>query len=99
MWSYLDKAIQSGIFLCSHLLRIPSSCLQCYDEVLPTIKLFTQISYEDIHNALTALDPSKGTGIDSIGPTLLKYCASALTPPLHYLFYLVSDILYHTYTN
>ena len=32
------------------------------------------------------LDPNKATGIDNIGPKILKYCAFALTRPLCHLF-------------
>ena len=45
-----------------------------------------QITYDDVYNALTAFDSSKATGIDGIGPAILKNCASVLTLPLHYLF-------------
>ena len=37
---------------------------------------------------LTSLDPDKSPGPDGINPAVLKYCAVALTPPLHHLFVL-----------
>ena len=35
---------------------------------------------------LNSLDPSKSTGIDGIGPKVLKHCALSLCKPLHFLF-------------
>ena len=39
-----------------------------------------------MYNALIYLDPNKVTGIDGIGPKILKYCALSLFHPLCYLF-------------
>ena len=47
------------------------------------------ISQDEVYRALVTLDPSKATGIDEIGPKILKYCASALLKPLHYLYSLI----------
>ena len=44
------------------------------------------ISEEDILEALNSLDPDKSSGIDTIGPRVLKKCAYSLCGPLHYLF-------------
>ena len=38
------------------------------------------------YEALAALDPSKSSGIDGIGPNILKHGAQALYVPLHHLF-------------
>ena len=40
-------------------------------------------SEEEVHSVL---DPNKATGIDSISPKILKYCASSLTCPFCHLF-------------
>ena len=40
----------------------------------------------ELYSILTQLDPNKATGIDNIGPKILKYCAFALTRPLCHLF-------------
>ena len=50
-----------------------------------TICDFT-ITSSEVFEALTSLDPTKATGIDGIGPRLLKECAHALYTPFHYLF-------------
>ena len=39
-----------------------------------------------MYNALIYLDPNKATGIDGIGPKILKYYAMSLFHPLCYLF-------------
>ena len=51
-------------------------------------KQFYQLSISslDVFQALSNLDPSKVSGIDSINPALLKYCAESLTIPIQYLF-------------
>lgn len=41
---------------------------------------------DEVYYALCQLDPNKATGIDNIGPKVLKYCAFPLTSPLCYLF-------------
>ena len=43
-------------------------------------------SKDEVYSALNQLDPSKATGIDTISPKVLKYCASSLTRPLCHLF-------------
>ena len=54
------------------------------------------ISEEDVLEALNSLDPDKSSGIDFIGPRVLKKCAYPLCGPLHHLFQLASaNILYH----
>ena len=50
-----------------------------------TICDFT-ITSSEVFEALTSFDPTKATGIDGIGPRLLKECAHALYTPFHYLF-------------
>ena len=53
-------------------------------------KQFYQLSISphcmDFFQALSNLDPSKASGIDSINPALLKCCAESLTIPIQYLF-------------
>ena len=44
------------------------------------------ISEEDVLEALNSLDPDKSSGIDKIGPRVLKNCAFSLCGPLHHLF-------------
>ena len=44
------------------------------------------ISEEDVLEALNSLDPDKSSGIDTIGPRVLKKCANFLCGPLHHLF-------------
>jgi len=41
---------------------------------------------EEVFSVLSQLDPNKATGIDSISPKILKYCAASLTHPLCHLF-------------
>ena len=43
-------------------------------------------SEAEVYNALVSLDPNKATGIDGIGPKILKYCALSLFHPLCHLF-------------
>jgi len=44
------------------------------------------ISIEEVFNALINLEPNKASGLDNIGPSILKNSASVLSAPLHYLF-------------
>ena len=44
------------------------------------------ISIKEVFDALANLDPSKASGLDNIGPNILKNSASILSRPLHYLF-------------
>jgi len=44
------------------------------------------ISEDDTYNVLILLNPHKATGIDCIGPKLLKNCVCFLYRPLNYLF-------------
>ena len=46
------------------------------------------ISEDKVLEALNSLDPQKSTGIDGIGPKVLKYCALSLYKSLHFLFML-----------
>ena len=70
----------------SHSVYSPdSSC-----NALPTITVApnlsdTDISIHDTFTALTNLDPLKATGIDGIGPRLLKTCSTPLCTPLQHL--------------
>jgi len=52
------------------------------------------LTNEDTYNALISLDLHKTTGIDGIGPQLLKNCAPLLYGPLNFLFNLT--LLKHT---
>ena len=45
-----------------------------------------EITEADVCEALSTLDANKSPGPDNISPSVLKYCAVALTPPLHKLF-------------
>ena len=44
------------------------------------------IDEQDVYCVLTNLDVNKATGIDTIGPKILKHCAISLLQPIHYLF-------------
>jgi len=44
---------------------------------------------KELTNVGLTLDPNKATGIDGIGPKVLKHCAVALFKPLHYLYSLI----------
>lgn len=52
------------------------------------------ISEEEVLEALNSLDPDKSSGIDTIGPRVLKKCAYSLCGPLHHLF--VTSLSKHT---
>ena len=53
---------------------------------VPNLSLSTvNITPLDVFQALSSLDPSKASGIDSISPAPLKNCAGSLTTPIHYL--------------
>jgi len=41
---------------------------------------------DEVYSVLSQLDPNKATGIDTISPKILKYCAFTLTRPLCHLF-------------
>ena len=67
-----------------------SFVLPSIDE-LPTPALTVSdisITKLDVYMALTSLNPTKAGGIDGIGPRLMKFCATALYQPIHYLFML-----------
>jgi len=54
------------------------------------------LAEEDTYNALISLDLHKATGIDGIGPQLLKNCAPLLYGPLNFLFNLtLRNTQYH----
>ena len=40
----------------------------------------------EVYSALISLDINKATGIDGVGPKILKHCAISLFQPLHHLF-------------
>ena len=48
--------------------------------------VYINISEEEVFEALNSLDPDKSSGIDTIGPRVLKKCAHSLCGPLHNLF-------------
>ena len=50
------------------------------------------ISYKDGFESLNNVQPNKASGIDRIGPHILKNCATTLIAPLHYLFSLCKSI-------
>jgi len=41
---------------------------------------------DDIYQALLSLQPNKASGLDNIGPRIIKNCADSLVEPLHHLF-------------
>ena len=55
-------------------------------EIFAKLGTYIKISESDILEVLTSLDPTKASGLDNIGPNLLKYCSIALAAPLHHLF-------------
>ena len=59
-----------------------------YDELPPTSLSLSaiQISREEVYNTLIVLVHTKAADIDEIGTAVVKYCVTALTVPLHYLF-------------
>ena len=44
------------------------------------------ISVEEVFDALITINPNKASGLDNIGPSILKNSASILSKPLHYLY-------------
>ena len=45
-----------------------------------------RISVEEVFDALITINPNKASGMDNIGPSILKNSASILSKPLHYLY-------------
>jgi len=56
------------------------------DQMVRRHLLSIQISEQEILDALISLCTDKATGIDGIGPRILKQCAYILVKPLHHLF-------------
>ena len=57
--------------------------------VLLKVKILSSVSISltsDVCTALSQLDSTKASGIDGIGPKLLRSCALALYPVIHHLF-------------
>ena len=44
------------------------------------------IEEDEVYSTLLSLDTNKATGIDGVGPKILKHCAMSLFQPLHHLF-------------
>ena len=44
------------------------------------------IAGDEVLEILNSFDPQKSTGIDGIGPKILKHCALSLYKPLYFLF-------------
>ena len=63
--------------LCNENLPNTSSCI-CTCSI--------DISVEEVFDALITLNPNKASGLDNIGPSILKNSASILSKPLHYLY-------------
>ena len=65
-----------------------SYCLPSMEDNTTIDAAITNIDISDteVYEALAALDPSKSSGIDGIGPNILKHGAQALYVPLHHLF-------------
>ncbi len=47
---------------------------------------FIEITKQEVFSALSSLNPSKASGMDSIGPKILKTCSLGLHEVLHHLF-------------
>ena len=83
----LIKLVYSTIYFLLYLRNNESSTIN-----LDSIPLLSQtllsinFSESDVHNALTSLQSNKATGIDGIGPNILKVCVPLLYKPLHHLF-------------
>ena len=59
------------------------------DKIDPSVRchlVSIQISEQEVYEALVSLHTDKATGIDGIGPRILKQYASILAKPLHHLF-------------
>ena len=59
------------------------------DKIDPSVRrhlVSIQISEQEVYEALVSLHTDKVTGIDSIGPRILKQYANILAKPLHHLF-------------
>ena len=65
---------------CKHSNHVEDSSI-CADSL--SLLVFTEA---EVYNALIYVDPNKATGIDGIGPKILKYCAMSLFRP--YAIYL-----------
>ena len=65
---------------CKHSNHVEDSSI-CADSLSSLV--FTEA---EVYNAFMYLDPNKATGIDGIGPKILKYCAMSLFRPLCHLF-------------
>ncbi len=85
--SDLDKAtLFNNFFESVHSKALPNVTVQSRS-LLPTPVLNDfQISETDVLAALSHLDPSKATGIDGMGPKILKACSAALSPVISHLF-------------
>ena len=53
---------------------------------MPTPLTELNFTHYDVYDILASLDVTKATGIDGIGPQILKNCALPLCHPLHKLF-------------
>ena len=67
--------------LTSNLPTPPTSNILCSSEM----------SDSDILQALALLDPTKGSGLNNIGPNLLKHCSMALATLHHHLCNISSE--------
>ena len=52
-----------------------------------SLTVYIDISEADVYKVLSTVDPHKASGNGGISPCVLKYCASALSVPLHHLFF------------
>ena len=71
-----------SVFTVSHFTLPSSDNLS----IPPSIISDLQIDQLQVLEALSSLDSTKSSGIDGIGPKLLKHCALALYGPIHHLF-------------
>ena len=77
--AYFHSVFTHSSFVLPSIDELPTPALTLSD---------ISITELDVYMALTSLNPTKACGIDGIGPRLLKFCATALYQPIHYLFML-----------
>ncbi len=84
--SDLDKAsLFNNFFVSVHSKALPVQLLPNQpSSVVNDIDITVTVS--DVLAALSRLDPSKATGLDGIGPKILKTCSEALCSVISHLF-------------
>ena len=82
--SDLDKAsLFNNFFVSVHSKALP---VQLLPNQPSSVVNDIDITVSDVLAALSRLDPSKATGLDGIGPKILKTCSEALCPVISHLF-------------